>query len=101
MRCPLFLLHGGKDELVPASHSREIFSAYEQTSDLVISKDMGHSLVYLGEDFLQPFMKFLQKVNLNNKTTSPERSSFRAFELPALLYKQNPNPVRFLGPSPK
>ena len=94
MNCPLFILHGAKDELVPPTHSQEIFRAYENTSDLVISREMGHSLVYLGEDFLEPFTKFLQKIYSNNKAHHSGSKQFKSFEIPQLLNKVNPNPCK-------
>jgi uncharacterized protein len=47
LRCPIFLIHGGADEKIPASHSREIFINVPGEKELWIVDDVGHLGVYL------------------------------------------------------
>jgi fermentation-respiration switch protein FrsA (DUF1100 family) len=42
LRCPLFLIHGEKDNVIPADHSREIFQNAETEKELWIVENVGH-----------------------------------------------------------
>lgn len=47
LRCPLFLIHGGKDEMIPVDHSKEIYNQATVEKELWIIDDVGHLGVYL------------------------------------------------------
>ena len=47
LSCPIFLIHGAKDDKIPAHHSREIFENATGEKELWIAKDAGHLGTYL------------------------------------------------------
>ena len=98
MACPVFILHGLKDDLVPVSHSQELYAAYDHEIDLVVAKEMGHGFINPKQDFLVPFARFLDKLNARNKAEAPRAA--RILKLPRCLYASAPQPP-LLTPSQK
>ena len=47
IRCPIFLIHGGNDEKIPAHHSRDIYEHATCEKELWISEGAGHLGTYL------------------------------------------------------
>lgn len=45
--CPMFLIHGGEDPVIPVDHSRTIYNNASVEKDLWIIDDVGHLGVYL------------------------------------------------------
>lgn len=89
MKCPLFILHGLKDDLVPISHAKELYSAYEHEVDLVISKEMGHGFTNPKSDFMVPFQGFLKKIDIKDKRD--HWKGHRIIRIPRKLYAIPPS----------
>lgn len=49
VKCPVLLIHGGQDTVIPASHSREIYDNAVSEKDLWIVESAGHLGAYLQE----------------------------------------------------
>ena len=64
-RCPVFLLHGRLDTLIPCSHSEELHSNCPTESILHMPEQMDHNEFQLDEDLIEPFRKFIS--NLTQK----------------------------------
>jgi len=43
LRAPLLVLHGERDEIVPASHGRALFEAAPEPKSIRIFEDAGHN----------------------------------------------------------
>jgi fermentation-respiration switch protein FrsA (DUF1100 family) len=89
MKCPLFILHGLKDDLVPISHAKELYSAYEHEVDLTISKEMGHGFVNPKADFMVPFQNFMRKIEIREKREY--RNGYRIIRIPRKMYAMPPS----------
>lgn len=76
MRCPVLLIHGGADDLIPCSHSEELFKILQaqdknktvtdlthlQLSQLLIHKHMTHNDFNLAVEILDPIEAFVNRV---------------------------------------
>lgn len=62
--CPLLLLHGQRDDLIPLTHSQELRNNTGGPSELILPEDMDHNEFNLYEDFLDPISNFLRRHNL-------------------------------------
>jgi fermentation-respiration switch protein FrsA (DUF1100 family) len=78
--CPLLLIHGQKDNLIPFSHSIELSQKCSGPFELLIPEDMDHNEFNIYEDFLEPISQFLKRHNLINQ------SSTKIIEFKELLY---------------
>lgn len=58
-KCPVFLLHGLKDTLIPYSHSVELNRVCPTESYLHLPEKMDHNEFMIMEDLVQPFLKFM------------------------------------------
>lgn len=88
MTCPVFILHGQKDDLVPISHAQELYSGYDHEIDLVVSKEMGHGLINPKTDFIIPFQRFLAKIEARDKISHAR--PMRIIKIPRSLYAVTP-----------
>lgn len=63
LRCPIFLIHGGADQRIPAEHSREIYGNLPGEKELWIVDDVDHLGVYLNhpEEYQQRVLGFFSK----------------------------------------
>jgi dipeptidyl aminopeptidase/acylaminoacyl peptidase len=63
LKCPVFLIHGGKDQRIPPEHSRSIFENLSSEKELWIVEDVDHLGVYLNhpEEYQQRVLKFFHK----------------------------------------
>ena len=62
IRCPVFIVHGQRDRLIPYSHSQELHdnclnSAY---CKLLLPPRMDHNDFDFDEDFIEPLFEFLK-----------------------------------------
>jgi fermentation-respiration switch protein FrsA (DUF1100 family) len=62
--CPLLLIHGQKDNLIPFSHSIELSKKTSGPYELILPEDMDHNEFNLYDDFLEPITNFLKRHNL-------------------------------------
>lgn len=88
--CPLLLIHGQKDNLIPFSHSVELAKNTSGPYELLLPEEMDHNEFNLYEDFLEPIMQFLKRHNLLNQT-SFEQIDFGKdlFEIPDYITDPN------------
>jgi len=63
LKCPVFLIHGGADQRIPAEHSRQIFENLSCNKELWIADDVDHLGVYLNhaEEYRQRVLGFFHK----------------------------------------
>ena len=88
MKCPLFIIHGKNDELIPPSHGEELYSECPSTCQLALIKGMGHSLTNIRIDLIHPISQFLKRLDAMNKTSSKveELIGLRPLEFPRCLF---------------
>ncbi len=63
VNCPVFLIHGGADERIPVSHSRDIYSNLPGEKELWVIEEAGHLGVYLhnAEEYQRRVLEFFRK----------------------------------------
>jgi fermentation-respiration switch protein FrsA (DUF1100 family) len=62
LNCPLFLLHGKKDSLIPCTHSEELFDNCSQPCYLHHPLDMDHNEFMIEDDLIAPITAFVNQV---------------------------------------
>ena len=62
--CPLLIIHGQKDNLIPFSHSVELTERTSGPYELILPEEMDHNEFNLYEDFLEPITNFLKRHSL-------------------------------------
>ena len=62
--CPLLLIHGQKDNLIPFSHSIQLSEKTGGPYELLLPEDMDHNEFNVYEDFLEPITNFLKRHSL-------------------------------------
>ena len=62
VKCPVFLLHGAKDKLIPPSHAYELKKACSTICQLVEPENMDHNEFDFKKDFIAPFQGFLKLI---------------------------------------
>ena len=64
VKCPMFILHGKKDNLIPVSHSEELFDNLGQSpAYLHLPDSMDHNEFQIDEDLINPIKAFLRKLD--------------------------------------
>jgi hypothetical protein len=88
--CPLLLIHGQRDNLIPFTHSIELSQKTSGPYELILPEEMDHNEFNLYEDFLDPIQSFLKRHNLMNSTSSGKiEISKELFETPDYLLDPN------------
>lgn len=64
--CPLLLIHGQKDNLIPFDHSIELSQKTGGPYELILPEEMNHNEFNLYDDFQEPITNFLKRHNLLN-----------------------------------
>lgn len=64
--CPVLLIHGQKDNLIPFSHSIELSQKTSGPYELLLPEDMDHNEFDIYTDFLEPITGFLKRNSLLN-----------------------------------
>jgi len=59
--CPLLLIHGQLDNLIPFSHSLELAKKTSGPCDVLIPEEMDHNEFDLYEDYLEPITMFMKR----------------------------------------
>jgi hypothetical protein len=64
VHCPVLILHGDRDEVVPFSQGRRLFEAAHAPKAFYTISGAGHNDTYLagGESYLEQLMGFVEKV---------------------------------------
>lgn len=60
VKCPTFLVHGMKDNLIPFTHSKELHDKCGGPSSLIMPTKMDHNDFDFCEDLITPFYHFLR-----------------------------------------
>lgn len=63
LHCPLFLIHGSRDTVIPSDHSRTIFENVRSEKELWIVENAGHLGSYLADplEYQRRVLRFFQK----------------------------------------
>mmetsp|Transcript_9693 Transcript_9693/g.14755 ORF Transcript_9693/g.14755 Transcript_9693/m.14755 type:complete len:270 (+) Transcript_9693:987-1796(+) len=80
VRCPTFLVHGMKDNLIPYSHSKALHEECGGPCSIVIPSKMDHNNFDFIEDLITPFYHFLRQFGISTK--EPIRAH-RQMEIPS------------------
>lgn len=64
-KCPVFILHGLDDNLIPTSHSIELHNNCPTVSYLQLAKGMDHNEFDFCNDLIRPFKDFIQRLEAN------------------------------------
>lgn len=62
--CPLLLIHGQRDNLIPFSHSVQLSEKTGGPYELLLPEEMDHNEFNAYEDFLEPITNFLKRHSL-------------------------------------
>jgi len=63
INCPLVMLHGDKDSIIPLSHAHKLFAAANQPKELIVYQGVNHA-DYSNEQILSPVIKAAKKFGL-------------------------------------
>ena len=63
VKCPVFILHGAKDKLIPPSHAYELKKACPTICKLVEPENMDHNEFDFTRDFISPFQEFVKLID--------------------------------------
>ena len=97
VKWPTFILHGEKDNIIPAHHSKTLSELCGGSVCLTISDTMDHSTFDFELEFINPLIKFFKKHNIKpHKKKSRHlmsRDSWSQFKFtrPYFSYLQTPN----------
>jgi fermentation-respiration switch protein FrsA (DUF1100 family) len=84
--CPLLLIHGQKDDLIPFTHSIELSQKTGGPYELILPEEMDHNEFNMYEDFLEPITDFLKRNSLLNlDSTKKIEFSPEFFEIPEYI----------------
>jgi fermentation-respiration switch protein FrsA (DUF1100 family) len=88
--CPLLLIHGKLDNLIPFSHSLELAKRTGGPYDLLIPEEMDHNEFDLYEDYLEPIKMFMKR-NYLTITDNKEKIYIKQelFDIPDYLIDPN------------
>jgi hypothetical protein len=71
VKCPTFLLHGMKDNLVSHTHSEKLCDACGGPSYLLLPEEMDHNNLDVVGDFVAPLGEFLDTFDILNMKDLP------------------------------
>jgi len=92
--CPVFLLHGMKDTIVPYSHAQELLTACKGPCLLSMPEHMDHCKMDYITDLCKPFENFLKKCQIS---TAPEKGVTEP-DFPDDMFKLPTNYPSVAGP---
>ena len=86
--CPLLLIHGQADKLIPFQHSVDLSKNTGGPFDLILPENMDHNNWLLYDDFIDPLCAFFKRFNLLNKNDKSEIFiPDELFEIPDYILK--------------
>ena len=83
--CPLLIIHGQRDSLIPYEDSIELAERTSGPYELILPEQMNHNEVNIYDDFLVPITNFLKRHNLYKFSNSKYNLSERYFITPPYL----------------
>ncbi len=92
--CPLLLIHGQKDNLIPFSHSIQLSEKTGGPYELLLPEEMDHNEFNAYEDFLEPITNFLKRHSLLYFTNDYQKVELKHeyFEIPE--YMMDPENIK-------
>lgn len=66
--CPVLIIHGRRDELIPVNHARQLYKQcrhHRIKSKLVVHPDMTHNELVIKEHLAVPIMRFIDQLGLD------------------------------------
>ena len=87
--CPLLLIHGQKDSLIPFEKSIQLTERTGGPYELILPENMNHNDVHIYDDFLDPINKFLRNHNLIHVDKGNIFIDDKLFEIPQYLKNGN------------
>ena len=82
VKCPIFFLHGMKDNVVPFEHSEIQYESVTVPSELYLPKEMTHGSFNFDSQFTDPVNNFLRKIHYNQETDKTFWMKFKLFKKP-------------------
>lgn len=93
--CPLLLIHGQQDNLIPFTHSIELSKNTGGPYELIIPEEMDHNEFDLYEDYLDPISKFLKRHSLfTHSYKNKILFDSKLYEIPDYLIDPNNENIR-------
>ena len=83
--CPLLIIHGQKDSLIPYEDSIELTERTSGPYELVLPENMNHNDVHIYDDFLEPISSFLKRHHMLNNKNNKIKIDDKFFETPDYL----------------
>jgi fermentation-respiration switch protein FrsA (DUF1100 family) len=83
--CPLLLIHGQLDNLIPFTHSIELSQKTSGPYEVILPEEMDHNDFNLYDDFLEPIHSFLKRHNLLNSATKRIEILKELYEVPEYM----------------
>jgi len=68
--CPVLILHGKKDELIPVDHAKQLYEKcrlHQIKSKLVMHREMTHNELLIREHVTEPIHRFISQLDLEFK----------------------------------
>ena len=85
VRCPIFIVHGEADRLIPPSHAQELYDACQAKSVLNLPAEMDHNDFDFYKDLTDPLFEFFLQHKID-VTIDPELEHLNHFRFPNELY---------------
>ena len=83
--CPLLIIHGQKDSLIPYEDSIKLSEKTSGPYELVLPENMNHNDVHIYDDFLEPITSFLKRHHMLNYKKEKVNIDQKYFEFPEYL----------------
>jgi fermentation-respiration switch protein FrsA (DUF1100 family) len=85
--CPLLIIHGQKDNLIPFAHSIQLSEKTGGPYELLLPENMDHNEFNAFEDFLDPITNFLKRYSLLNFNQEYKKIEIKQefFEIPEYM----------------
>lgn len=87
--CPVLLIHGKKDALIPYSHSEQLASVCAGSVTIYLSETMTHNKFEYYEDVISPIDKFLKDHNIELSICDPIHVPAEYLSTPSHIKLQN------------
>ena len=89
--CPLLVIHGQKDNLIPFEDSIKLCEKTAGPYELILPENMNHNDVNIYEDFLEPINNSLRRHNMLNYKEKEINIDKKFFEIPDYLLNKDEN----------
>ena len=80
-KCPVFIVHGKEDKLIPVSHSEELYEACPSETYFHMPSAMDHNEFQLTSDLIEPIKRFMRKIEKKkNLVSAPPKEEEKKVE---------------------